>query len=235
MPTANFNLPLIDPAAPISIVNDLNSLATATDSAMGTLATAGDINAVRQIANNAITAASDANKAAQAADTKASTANTAAVGAQSTANKAEATANAAKASADSVASAVDSIQANNVVTVSLGTASLPSSLASSGSLTARVSKSDSSNIALFTVDGATIAFNGGWNATVTMPNKLPENMRPATEQRYSIFTGWFSGNIIYTIEVTFKPNGNVDILVHPHGSVDTYTTSSFSVTYMVGA
>ena len=102
MPTANFNLPLIDPAAPISIVNDLNSLATATDSAMGTLATAGDIAAVRQLATNASTLASDANTTAEAAKAGADTANAAAVSAVSAANASNATAQAAAQQANTI-------------------------------------------------------------------------------------------------------------------------------------
>lgn len=67
MPTPNFNLPLINGASPISIVNDMNALATAADSAMGTLATQGDISAVRTIANQAVTTATDAQKTADTA------------------------------------------------------------------------------------------------------------------------------------------------------------------------
>lgn len=67
MPTPNFNLPLIDGASPISIVNDMNSLATAADSAMGKLATQGDISAIRTIANQAVTTATDAQKTADTA------------------------------------------------------------------------------------------------------------------------------------------------------------------------
>lgn len=67
MPTPNFNLPLINGASPISIVNDMNALATAADSAMGTLATHGDISAVRTIANQAVTNATSAQKTADTA------------------------------------------------------------------------------------------------------------------------------------------------------------------------
>ena len=99
MPTANFNLPLIDPAAPISIVNDLNSLATATDSAMGTLATAGDVASVRTVATNASQVANGASTAAEEAKAAADAANVAAVAAQSTATSANATANTAQQTA----------------------------------------------------------------------------------------------------------------------------------------
>lgn len=71
MPTPNFNLPLINGASPISIVNDLNGLATAADSAMATLATKGDINSVKQIANQATKDATNANAAATRAETAA--------------------------------------------------------------------------------------------------------------------------------------------------------------------
>lgn len=95
MPTPNFNLPLIDGASPISIVNDMNSLATAADSAMGTLATQGDISAIRtqvtnanKVATEAQTEAVKASGAAEAANGAAEAANSAATTANTTANSA---------------------------------------------------------------------------------------------------------------------------------------------------
>ena len=67
MPTPNFNLPTISGASPISIVNDLNGLAYAADSAMGNLATQSDISDVRTIANQAVTTATAAQKTADTA------------------------------------------------------------------------------------------------------------------------------------------------------------------------
>lgn len=108
MPTPNFNLPLISGASPISIVNDMNSLATATDSAMGTLATQGDIAAVRTIANNANETAAQSSIYADEAKSIANTANTAATSASGVANTANATAN----SAHSLATDVDTFIKN---------------------------------------------------------------------------------------------------------------------------
>lgn len=95
MPTPNFNLPLINGASPISIVNDMNSLATAVDSSMGTLATQGDVAAVNTLANNANKTASQSSISADEAKTIAKTANTAANSASGVANTANATANSA--------------------------------------------------------------------------------------------------------------------------------------------
>lgn len=101
MPTPNFNLPLIDGASPISIVNDMNSLASAADSAMGTLAKSGDISELR-------TQVTNANKSATEAQAEAVKASGAAKAASETAATANATANAAKGSA---ANANDSVTA----------------------------------------------------------------------------------------------------------------------------
>ena len=68
MPTPNFNLPLINGASPISIVNDMNGLATAVDSEMAKLATKGDIDSVKLIANQAAKDATNANSAATRAE-----------------------------------------------------------------------------------------------------------------------------------------------------------------------
>lgn len=95
MPTPNFKLPLIDGASPIAIVNDMNALATAVDSAMGTLATQGDIAAVKTVANNANSTASQSAVSANEAKEVAAAANTAASSAGGVAATANATANAA--------------------------------------------------------------------------------------------------------------------------------------------
>ena len=95
MPTPNFNLPLITGASPISIVNDMNSLATAADSAMGTLATQGDITAVKTLADNANSAASQSSVYAEEAKKLANAANTAATSASGVASTANTTANSA--------------------------------------------------------------------------------------------------------------------------------------------
>jgi len=99
MPTPNFNLPLINGASPISIVNDMNSLATTVDSAMGTLANASDLASIRTTANNAASTANTAAETAETAKGTAEAANAAAVSAQSAATAANGTANTALANA----------------------------------------------------------------------------------------------------------------------------------------
>lgn len=103
MPTPNFNLPLINGASPISIVNDMNALATAADSAMGTLATHGDISAIK-------TQVTNANKVATEAQAEAVKASGAAEAASEAAATANATANAAKGSADNANAAVTALK-----------------------------------------------------------------------------------------------------------------------------
>lgn len=103
MPTPNFNLPLINGASPISIVSDMNSLATAADSAMGTLATQGDISAIR-------TQVTNANKVANEAQAEAVKASGAAEAASESAATANATANAAKGSADNANAGVTALK-----------------------------------------------------------------------------------------------------------------------------
>lgn len=116
MPTHNFNLPLINGASPISIVSDMNALATATDSAMGTLATQGDISAIS-------TQVTNANKVATEAQAEAVKATGAADAASEEAAKANANANAAKGSATNANNAVtalktrvDSVEAHDYFT-----------------------------------------------------------------------------------------------------------------------
>lgn len=99
MPTPNFNLPLINGTAPISIVNDMNSLATAADAAMGTLAKTSDLASIRTTANNAASTANTATETAETAKGTAEAANAAAVSAQSAATAANGTANTALANA----------------------------------------------------------------------------------------------------------------------------------------
>lgn len=95
MPTPNFNLPLIDGTSPISIVNDMNSLATAADSALGTLATHGDISAIETKVTNANKVATEAKNEAVKASGTAKAASEAAETAQSAATTANTTANSA--------------------------------------------------------------------------------------------------------------------------------------------
>jgi len=106
MPTPNFNLPLINGASPISIVNDMNALATAADSAMGTLAPVGSV-------NSAITTATQAQKDATEALGKAQSATEVANAAT------ESAANAASASS---AAANSAQTANNVANSALSKA-----------------------------------------------------------------------------------------------------------------
>lgn len=86
MPTPTFDLPLINGSSPISIVNDMNALANAVDSALAALkagsATAADIELIRQTAqasqstaNNALTSAAKAQGAATSAQQTANSAN----------------------------------------------------------------------------------------------------------------------------------------------------------------
>lgn len=103
MPTPNFNLPLINGASPISIVNDMNGLAQAADTAMATLATQGDISAIR-------TQVTNANKVATEAQSEAVKASGAAEAASEAAATANATANAAKGSADNANAAVTALK-----------------------------------------------------------------------------------------------------------------------------
>lgn len=104
MPTANFNLPLIDAGSPISIVNDMNALATATDSAMTQFSTAGSLDAIRTLANNANTVANQANTTAEAAQSTANAAATEATAANSAAQSANALAATANTNANSAIS-----------------------------------------------------------------------------------------------------------------------------------
>lgn len=116
MPTPNFNLPLINGAAPISIVNDMNSLATATDSAMGTLATHGDISAVKVIAQNAQAQATEAQKTAEAAKGAADGASNTAANATALANSAISQAKNAQATATESLERAQAIEAHTYFT-----------------------------------------------------------------------------------------------------------------------
>lgn len=110
MPTPNFNLPLIDGASPISIVNDMNALATATESAMSTLATQGDISAIKTQVTNANKAATEAQTVAVKASGAAKTASEAAATAQSAATTANNTAGSALAEAREATSRVKTLE-----------------------------------------------------------------------------------------------------------------------------
>ena len=114
MPTPTFNLPLINGASPISIVNDMNALANAVDSALAALkagsATAADIELIRQTAeaaqntaNNAVTAAAKAQGAADAAQQTATSASTIATTANEKASIAASNATDAKNAVDALA------------------------------------------------------------------------------------------------------------------------------------
>lgn len=107
MATPTFNLPLISGSSPISIVNDMNALANAVDSALAALkagsATGADIELIKQMAeaaqssaSNALTAATKAQGAAAAAQQTANSANALATSANGNANIATDTATAAK-------------------------------------------------------------------------------------------------------------------------------------------
>lgn len=100
MPTPNFKLPLINGTSPISIVNDMNALATATDAALGKLANATDLESIRTTANNAAATANTAAATAETAKGAAETANAAAVAAQSAATAAQSAATAANGTAN---------------------------------------------------------------------------------------------------------------------------------------
>jgi hypothetical protein len=113
MPTPAFNLPLINGASPISIVNDMNALANAVDSALAALkagtATAADIELIRQTAeasqstaNNAVTASAKAQGTADGAQKTATTANVIATTANENSNIANANATSAKNAADAL-------------------------------------------------------------------------------------------------------------------------------------
>lgn len=113
MPTPTFNLPLINGASPISIVNDMNALANAVDAALAALkagmATAADIELIKQTAeaaqssaNNALTAAAKAQGAAAAAQQTADSANVLATTANDNSTIATGNATAAKNAVDAL-------------------------------------------------------------------------------------------------------------------------------------
>lgn len=113
MPTPTFNLPLINGASPIAIVNDMNALANAVDAALAALkagmATEADIELIKQTAeaaqtsaNNAVTAAAKAQGAADAAQKTATTANVLATTANENSSIATGNATAAKNAVDAL-------------------------------------------------------------------------------------------------------------------------------------
>ena len=116
MPTPNFNLPLINGASPISIVNDMNALATACDSALGTLPTSGDIASIKNQAETANANATAANKTAQNALSTAQTASSSAATANSTANSASNKADNAQETATNAKTAANDIEAHTYFT-----------------------------------------------------------------------------------------------------------------------
>lgn len=113
MPTPTFSLPLISGKSPISIVNDMNALANAVDSALASLkagnATVADIELIKQtveatksIADNAITAAAKAQGAATSAQQTANSANALATTANENSSIATGNATAAKNAVDAL-------------------------------------------------------------------------------------------------------------------------------------
>lgn len=113
MPTSTFNLPLINGASPISIVNDMNALANAVDSALAALkagtATAADIELIKQTAeaaqsgaNGALNAAAKAQGAAASAQQTANSANVLATTANDNSSIAANNATAAKNAVDAL-------------------------------------------------------------------------------------------------------------------------------------
>ena len=113
MPTPTFNLPLISGSSPISIVNDMNALANAVDSALAALkagnATVADIEHIKQTAaaaqssaNNALAAVAKAQGAADSAQQTATSANVLATTANENSTIATGNATAAKNAADAL-------------------------------------------------------------------------------------------------------------------------------------
>lgn len=113
MPTPTFNLPLISGSSPISIVNDMNALANAVDSALAALkagtATAADIELIKQTAeaaksgaNDALTAAAKAQDAVTSAQQTANSANALATTANDNSSIATGNASAAKNAVDAL-------------------------------------------------------------------------------------------------------------------------------------
>lgn len=113
MTTPAFNLPLINGASPISIVNDMNALANAVDSALAALkagtATSTDIELINKTAeaaqsgaSNALTAAAKAQGAATSAQQTANSANALATAANENATIATNIATTAKNAADAL-------------------------------------------------------------------------------------------------------------------------------------
>lgn len=124
MPTTTFKLPLINGASPISIVNDMNALANAVDSALAALktgsATSADIELIRQtaeaaqnIANNAVTAAAKAQGAANAAQQTATSASSIATTANENSTIANSNATAAKNTADALTAIMGQIASSD--------------------------------------------------------------------------------------------------------------------------
>lgn len=113
MATPTFNLPLINGSSPISIVNDMNALANAVDSALAALkagtATAADIELIKKTveaaqsgANDALTAAAKAQGAAASAQQTANSANVLATTANDNSSIATGNATAAKNAVDAL-------------------------------------------------------------------------------------------------------------------------------------
>lgn len=122
MPTPTYNLPLINGASPISIVNDMNALANAVDVALAALkagtATAADIELIRQTAeaaqstaNNALTASAKAQGATAKAQGAAEAAQKTATSANALATTANENSSIANGNATAAKNAVDALTA----------------------------------------------------------------------------------------------------------------------------
>ena len=115
MNTPTFNLPLINGASPISIVNDMNALANAVDAALADLkagnATAADIELIKQTAEAAKSSANDANTAAAKAQGAAASAQQTANSANALATTANENSSIANANATAAKNAADALTA----------------------------------------------------------------------------------------------------------------------------
>ena len=115
MSTPAFNLPLINGASPISIVNDMNALANAVDTALGSLktgtVTASDIELIKKTAEAAQSAASNALTAAAKAQDAAASAQQTADSASDIATTANSNSAIASGNATAAKNAVDALTA----------------------------------------------------------------------------------------------------------------------------
>lgn len=115
MPTPTFNLPLINGASPIAIVNDMNALANAVDAALAAVkagnATADDIDLIKKTAETALSSAINANTAAAKAQGSANSAQQTANTANALATTANENSTIATSNANAAKNAVDALTA----------------------------------------------------------------------------------------------------------------------------